>query len=67
MAQNTKLEPAELKYPNGGGLEIIRATKTNIKSAEVQLMEARHHLEKLQLKQKHAGQSKPSTPKTKSK
>jgi len=61
MAQNTKLEPAELKYPNGGGLEIIRATKTNIKNAEVQLMEARHNLEKLQLKKKHAEQAKPKS------
>ena len=66
MARTTKLEPAELKYPNGGGLEIIRATKTNIRSAEAQLMEARHHLERLQLKQKHSEQSKPKTTKSRS-
>ena len=63
MARTTKLEPAELKYPNGGGLEVIRATKSNIKNAETQLMEARHNLERLKLKQKHSEQSAPRTAK----
>jgi len=57
--KNTKLEPAELKYPAGGGLKILKATASNIKAAEQQLLEARHNLERLKLKEKHT-QSKTS-------
>ena len=55
----TKLEPASLKYPDGGGMKVLRATSNNIKAAEQQLMEARHNLERLKLKERHT-QSKTS-------
>ena len=52
-----KLAPAPLKYPAGGGLK--RASATNLKKAEVNLMEARHAFEKLQLQAKHAAPKNP--------
>lgn len=60
MAANkqTKLAPAPLAYPNGGGLKRITGASAAVKKAEIAHLEAKHALEKAKLKEKH---SKPLT------
>jgi hypothetical protein len=57
--KQTKLAPAPLKYPNGGGLKAITGASAAVKKAEVNAMEAKHALERAKLKEKH---SKPAAP-----
>lgn len=49
----TKLEPAPLKYPNGGGLKNM-ASKPKSQSLEMDAMKAKHEVELQKLREKHA-------------
>ena len=53
----TKLDPAPLKYPNGGGISAM-ATKPKSQSLELEAMEAKHAAEIQKLKEKHAASNK---------
>jgi hypothetical protein len=61
MTQNkvTRLKPAPLAFPNGGGLAAM-ATKTNkIKEQELRVAEEQHRLKIAQINEKH--KPKPAT------
>ena len=59
----TKLEPAPLKYPNGGGLNTM-ASKPKSQELEIDALLAKHKVEIAKLKEKHAAAN---TPKVKAK
>jgi hypothetical protein len=57
----TKLKPAPLTYPNGGGLASMATKPRESHKLEVAALEAKHAAELAKLKEKHAGASKPMT------
>ena len=61
----TKLKPAPLAYPNGGGLAAMANKPRASQKLEVEAMEAKHKAELAKLKEKHAKESapRPMTPK----
>ena len=61
----TKLKPAPLKYPDGGGLKAMATKPRASQQLEVEAMEAKHKVELAKLKEKHAKEnsSKPLTSK----
>ena len=59
----TKLKPAPIKYPNGGGLASMSTKPRESQKLEVDAMEAKHKAELAKLKEKHAKENKPMTPK----
>ena len=54
----TKLKPAPLAYPNGGGLASMATKPRASQKLEVEAMEAKHAAELAKLKEKHAGENK---------
>ena len=54
----TKLKPAPLTYPNGGGLKNM-ATAPKSQKLEVDALKAKHEVEMQKLREKHAGANKP--------
>lgn len=66
----TKIKPAPLTYPNGGGMKAM-ATKPKSQSLEMEALEAKHKVEIQKLKEKHASTNIPKvkakTPKVKAK
>jgi hypothetical protein len=56
--RDTKLKPAEIKYPNGGGLKYMAQGPASQK-LEVEAMQKKHELEIAKLKEKHASANKP--------
>ena len=54
----TKLEPAPLKFPNGGGLKSM-ASKPKSQALEMDALTAKHKVEIAKLKEKHASANKP--------
>ena len=64
----TKLKPAPLAYPNGGGLAAMANKPRASQRLEVEAMEAKHAAELAKLKEKHSKENapKPMTPKAKS-
>jgi hypothetical protein len=61
----TKLKPAPLAYPNGGGLAAMANKSKPSQKLEVDAMEAKHKAELAKLKEKHAKDNKPVMPKAK--
>jgi hypothetical protein len=55
----TKLEPAPLTYPNGGGLNAMAHKKPESQRLEVEALAKKHEAEMAKLKEKHASQNKP--------
>jgi len=57
----TKLKPAPLAYPNGGGLAAMANKPRASQKLEVEAMEAKHKAELSKLKEKHAKENAPKT------
>ena len=55
----TKLTPAPLTYPNGGGLSLMATKPRESQKLEVEAMEAKHKAELAKLKEKHSNENKP--------
>ena len=55
----TKLQPAPLTYPNGGGLNAMANKAPKSQSMEVDAMKAKHEVELQKLREKHASANKP--------
>jgi hypothetical protein len=55
----TKLKPAPLKYPDGGGLSTMTTKPRESQQLEVDAMEAKHKAELAKLKEKHAKENQP--------
>ena len=56
----TKVKPAPLAYPNGGGLKYM-ATAPKSQKLEMDALKAKHAVEVQKLKEKHASSTKPKT------
>jgi len=54
----TKLKPAPLAYPQGGGLKAM-ATRPKSQKLEVEALQKKHEVEMQKLKEKHAAANKP--------
>jgi hypothetical protein len=50
----TKLEPAPLAYPNGGGIAAMASKKPESHRLEVEALAKKHEAEMAKLKEKHA-------------
>lgn len=55
----TKLSPAPLAYPNGGGLAQMATKPKESQKLEFEALEAKHKVEKAKLQEKHAAVNKP--------
>lgn len=55
----TKIKPAPLAYPNGGGLKNMSTTPKSQK-LEVEALKKKHEVELAKLAEKHAKINKPS-------
>ena len=55
----TKLKPAPLAFPNGGGLKAMANKKPESQRLEVEALAKKHEAEMAKLKEKHASQNKP--------
>lgn len=55
----TKIHPAPLAYPNGGGLQAMASKKPESQKLEFEALEAKHKVEMAKLKEKHANANKP--------
>ena len=55
----TKLEPAPLKYPNGGGLKTMAQKAPVSQKLEMEALQKKHEVEIQKLKEKHASANKP--------
>jgi len=55
----TKLKPAPLQYPNGGGLSAMAAAPKSQK-LEVEALQKKHEVELQKLREKHASTNKPA-------
>ena len=64
VAKRTKLEPAPLAYPNGGGLKAMGKGITERQRLERQLMELQHQLNLKKLGERHTKENTPDKPKT---
>lgn len=60
----TKLEPAPLKYPNGGGLKTMAQKAPASQKLEMEALQKKHEVEVQKLKEKHASANKPKAAKT---
>jgi hypothetical protein len=60
----TKLKPAPLKFPNGGGLKAM-ATGPKSQKLEMEALQKKHEVEMQKLKEKHAAANKPAPVKAK--
>jgi hypothetical protein len=54
----TKLKPAPLAYPQGGGLASM-ATQPKSQKLEMEALQKKHEVEIQKLKEKHAASNKP--------
>ena len=61
----TKLEPAPVRHPNGGGLKASAPKTPESQKLELQALEAKHKVEIAKLKEKHASANKPKPIKAK--
>jgi len=58
----TKLKPASVPYPNGGGLAAMNKRQSTAQKLEVEAMQKTHEAELARLKEKHATENKPAMP-----
>lgn len=54
----TKVKPAPLSYPNGGGLKAM-ARGPKSQQLEIEALQKKHEVELQKLKEKHAAANKP--------
>ena len=54
----TKLKPAPLAFPNGGGLEHMTSQSNKVKEQEIRVAEEQHKLKIAQIEAKHAPKAK---------
>jgi len=59
----TKLKPAPVKYPDGGGLASMATQPKESHKLEVEAMEAKHKAELAKLKERHAKVNNPKAAK----
>ena len=55
----SKLGPAPLTYPNGGGLKAMADKKPESQRLEVEALAKKHEADMAKLKEKHAKMNKP--------
>ena len=55
----TKVKPAPLKYPNGGGLNTMAQKAPKSQKLEMDALKAKHEVEIAKLQEKHASANKP--------
>lgn len=66
MEHSSKVEPAPLKYPNGGGLKAMATNKAPASQRlEVEALKKKHEVELAKLQEKHAKSNKPQRSVTK--
>ena len=56
---STKLEPAPVKYPNGGGLKAMANGNGKRQQLEREALVKQHELALIKLAEKHASENKP--------
>lgn len=56
----TKVEPAPLAFPNGGGLKMSQQAPKS-QGLEVEALKKKHEVELQKLKEKHAATNKPKS------
>lgn len=56
----TKVTPAPLAYPNGGGLKNMASKAPASQKLEVEALQKKHEVEMAKLKEKHAKVNKPA-------
>ena len=61
----TKIKPAPLAYPDGGGLKTMANRTPESQKLEMEALEAKHKVEKAKLAEKHAAANKPKPMKVK--
>jgi hypothetical protein len=61
----TKILPAPLAYPNGGGLKTMANKTPESQRLEMEALEAKHKVEKAKLSEKHVAANKPKPMKVK--
>jgi len=61
----TKIAPAPLTYPNGGGLRTMANKAPESQRLEVEALKKKHEVELAKLQEKHAAANKPKTMKVK--
>ena len=59
----TKLKPAPVPYPNGGGLKSMNKRQPASQKLEVEALQKKHEAELARLKEKHSKENKPMSPK----
>jgi len=59
----TKLKPAPVPYPNGGGLAALNKRQSTAQKLEVEALQKQHEAELARLKEKHVAENKPTMPK----
>jgi hypothetical protein len=57
----TRLKPAPLQFPNGGGLQAMAKGNSKVQKLERDALEAKHEVERAKLADKHAKENKPTT------
>jgi hypothetical protein len=61
----TKIKPAPLAYPNGGGLKTMASQAPKSQKLEMEALQKKHEVEIQKLKEKHAFSNKPKSVKAK--
>lgn len=56
----TKVTPAPLAYPNGGGLKLMSKKPRESQRLELEALEAKHKAEIAKLKEKHSNVNAPA-------
>lgn len=56
----TKIKPAALPYPNGGGLKNMASKTPASQKLEIEALQKKHEVELQKLKEKHAKVNKPA-------
>lgn len=64
MAKITKLDPAPLPFPNGGGLAAMAKGANQRQRLERELMELTHKVNLLKLSERHTKENTPDKPKS---
>ena len=59
--KQTRLQPAPVTYPTGGGLAQMAASKNKIKEHEINVAKAKHDLEMAKIHQKHSQKATSAT------
>lgn len=54
----TKINPAPLPFPDGGGLATVASQSNKIKEQEIRVAEEQHKLKLAQIEAKHAPKAK---------